>query len=114
MAAFHHFCFRASSARCRRKPGIGRRAAYYARLAQHRAAEENSRPPSSTAGGVVRNSLDEPVAGAAVTVIRIRSAAIRRSSTSWQRVTGDSGRFSVAATTKCGRRLGLEVHAPAS
>jgi hypothetical protein len=43
---------------------------YYARLARQRAAENTLGRRSSTASGVVRNSRDEPIAGATVFVIR--------------------------------------------
>jgi hypothetical protein len=86
---------------------------YYARLAQHRAAEKTPGRRSSTAAGIVRNSLDEPVAGAAVTVIRIRSVDDQTKFDELAKaVTDDSGRFSVAATTSADDDIGLEVHAP--
>jgi hypothetical protein len=85
---------------------------YYGRLARHRAAEESPGHPSPIAAGIVRNSLDEPVAGAAVTVIRVRTVDDQTKFDELAKtVTDDSGRFSVAATTSADDDIGLEVHA---
>ena len=46
---------------------------YYARLARHREAEKTLGLHSPIASGIVRNSLDEPIAGATVSVIRVRT-----------------------------------------
>jgi hypothetical protein len=86
---------------------------YYARLAQHRAAEKTPGRPSSITGGIVRNSLDEPIAGATVTVIRIRSEDDQTKFDELAKtVTDGTGRFSMAATTSPDDAIGLEIHAP--
>lgn len=69
--------------------------------------------PSSIAGGVIRNRLDEPVAGATVSVIRIRSVDGQTKFDELAKgVTDDSGRFAITATTNPEDAIGLEVHAP--
>jgi len=86
---------------------------YYARVLQHRAAEETIGRESSIAGGGVRNSLDEPVAGATVIVIRVRSVdGETKFDELGKGVTDDSGRFAIAAKTSTKDAIGLEVHAP--
>lgn len=71
--------------------------------------------PSPTAGGIVRNRLGEPVAGATVTVIRIRSVDGQTKFDELAKgVTDDSGRFAIAARTNPEDDIGLEVHAPGS
>jgi len=86
---------------------------YYARAVQHRAAEQTLGRASSIAGGIVRNSLDEPVAGATVTVIRVRTVDGKTKFDDLARgVTDDSGRFAIAAKTRAKDEIGLEVHAP--
>lgn len=86
---------------------------YYARLAEHRAAEKTIGRDSSTASGIVRNSLDEPIAGATVTVIRIRESAHETKFDELAKgTTDDSGRFAIAAKTHANDAIGLEVHAP--
>jgi hypothetical protein len=86
---------------------------YYARLDQHRAAEKTPGRPSSTAGGIVRNSLDEPIAGATVLVIRVRTGGGHTKFDALGKgVTDDSGRFAIAAKTRPKDDIGLEVRAP--
>jgi hypothetical protein len=86
---------------------------YYARAAQHRAAEKTPGRPSPTASGIVRNSLDEPVAGATVIVIRVRSVdGLTQFDEVAKGTTDDSGRFAIAAKTRAKDDIGLEVHAP--
>ena len=86
---------------------------YYARLAQHRAAEKTLGRHSSIASGIVQNSLDEPIAGATVFVIRVRTVD---GQTKFDELangtTDDSGRFAIAAKTRPNDDIGLEVHAP--
>lgn len=85
---------------------------YYARLAQHRAAENALGRRSSIASGIVRNSLDEPIAGAAVFVIRARTVDGHTKFDELAKgVTDDSGRFAIAAKTRLKDDIGLEVHA---
>src|SRR5262249_26160499 len=85
---------------------------YYARLAQHRAAEKTLGRRSSIASGIVRNSLDEPIAGARVSIIRARTAGgqtkIDELATG---VTDASGRFTIAAKGHPRDDIALEVHA---
>ncbi|HJQ37494.1 MAG TPA: carboxypeptidase-like regulatory domain-containing protein [Thermoanaerobaculia bacterium] len=86
---------------------------YYARTAEHRAAEKTPLRPSGIAGGVVRNSLDEPVAGATVIVMRVRQHGGRTKFDHLAKGTTDeSGRFAIPAKTRPKDDIGLEVHAP--
>jgi hypothetical protein len=86
---------------------------YYARLAQHRAAEMTLGRGSSIASGIVRNSLDEPVAGATVLVIRVRTVGGHTKFDELAKgTTDDSGGFAIAAKTRPKDDIGLEVHAP--
>jgi len=86
---------------------------YYARVLQHRAAEKAIGRESSIAGGIVRNSLDEPVAGATVIVIRIRTVDGQTKFDELAKgATDDSGRFAIAAETRAEDAIGLEIHAP--
>jgi hypothetical protein len=86
---------------------------YYARLAQHRAAEQTLGHSSSIASGIVRNSVDEPVAGATVLVIRVRMVDGHTKFDELAKgTTDDSGRFAIAARTRPKDDIGLEVHAP--
>jgi hypothetical protein len=86
---------------------------YYTRLAQHRAAEKTLGRESSIASGIVRNSLDEPVAGATVVVIRVRTVDRNTVFDEVAKgVTDDSGQFTIPATTTPEDAIGLEVHAP--
>ena len=85
---------------------------YYARVAQHRAAEDAPGRPSPVASGIVRNSLDEPVAGATVSVIRVRTVDGRTQFDELAKgTTDDSGRFEIPARTRAKEAIGLEVHA---
>ena len=85
---------------------------YYTRLAQHRAAEKTLGHESSIARGIVRNSLDEPVAGATVIVIRVRSVERDTKFDEIAKgVTDDSGHFAIPATTNPEDAIGLEVRA---
>ncbi len=85
---------------------------YYARLDQHRAAEKTVGHGSSIAGGIVRNSLDEPIAGATVFVIRARTVDGQTHFDELAKgVTDSSGRFAIAAETRPKDDIGLEVHA---
>jgi hypothetical protein len=85
---------------------------YYARLFQHRAAEKTLGRHSSIASGIVRNSLDEPIANATVFVIRVRTVDGRTKFDELAKVvTDDSGRFAIAAKTRPKDDIGLEVHA---
>jgi hypothetical protein len=85
---------------------------YYARLARHRAAENTLGRRSSIATGIVRNSLDEPVAGATVSVIRVRTVDGHTEFDELAKgVTDDSGRFAIAAKTRSKDDIGLEVRA---
>lgn len=87
-------------------------ALYYARLAQHRAAEKAVGRPSSIASGIVHNSLDEPIAGATVSLVRIRTV---EGQTKFDELgkgaTDGDGRFAIAATTAPEGDIGLEVRA---
>lgn len=86
---------------------------YYARLAQHRAAEKTLGHASLVASGIVRNSLDEPIAGATVVVIRVRFVGGQTKFDELAKgVTDDSGRFAIPAKTRPKDDIGLEVHAP--
>jgi hypothetical protein len=85
---------------------------YYARLFQHREAEKTPGRRSSIASGIVRNSLDEPIAGATVFVIRVRTVDNQtRFDELAKGVTDHSGRFAIAAKTRPKDDIGLEVHA---
>lgn len=85
---------------------------YYARQERHRAAEETLGRRSSIAGGVVRDSLDEPVAGATVVVIRVRRTGGQTQFDELAKgVTDGSGRFAIPAETHPEEDVGLEVHA---
>jgi hypothetical protein len=69
--------------------------------------------PSPIASGIVRNSLDEPVSGATVLVIRVRSVGGHTKFDELAKgVTDDSGRFAIAAKTRPKDDIGLEVHGP--
>lgn len=86
---------------------------YYARLARHRAAEQTLGRRSSIASGIVRSSLDEPIAGATVSVIRPRTVGGRTKFDELAKgTTDDSGRFALAAKTRPKDDIGIEVHAP--
>jgi hypothetical protein len=86
---------------------------YYARLLQHRAAEQAVVRASSIASGIVSNALDEPVAGATVIVIRVRTVDGQTKFDQLAKgVTDDFGRFAIAAKTRPEDDIGLEVHAP--
>lgn len=87
---------------------------YYARVAAQRAAENALGRASSTAAGIVRNALDEPVAGATVTVIAIRSVDGQTKFDEVAKgVTDAAGRFAIAAAKRRAKGdLGLEVRAP--
>lgn len=86
---------------------------YYARQAQHRAAEKTLGRASVIAGGVVRNSLDEPIAGATVLVIRVRYVGGQTKFDELAKgVTDESGQFSIPAKTRRKDEIGLQVHAP--
>ena len=86
---------------------------YYARLGQHREAEKTLGRPSPVASGIVRNSLDEPIAGATVVVMRVRRVDGQTKFDELAKgVTDDSGRFAIAAKTRSKDDVGLEVHAP--
>lgn len=85
---------------------------YYARLARHRAAENTLGARSSIASGIVRNSLDEPVAGATVRVIRARTVDGQTKFDELAKgATDHSGRFAFPARTRPKDDIGLEVHA---
>jgi hypothetical protein len=85
---------------------------YYARLARQRAAENTLGRRSSIASGIVLNTLDEPIAGATVSVIRVRTVAgLTKFDELAKGVTDDSGRFAIAAKTRPKDDIGLEVHA---
>jgi len=87
---------------------------YYAKLARHRAAEKAVGSPAPIASGVVRNSLDEPVAGATVIVIRSRYVNNQTKFDELAKgVTDESGRFAIAAKTRKKDPIGLEIHPPA-
>lgn len=86
---------------------------YYARVAAHRAAEKTLGRESAIASGIVRNSLDEPVAGATVLVMRVREVdGLTNFDELAKGVTDESGRFAIAAETNAEDAIGLEVHAP--
>lgn len=86
---------------------------YYARLARQRAAENAPLRGSSIASGIVRNSLDEPVAGATVLVNRVRTVDGRTKFDELAKgTTDDSGRFAIAAKTRQEDDIGIEVRAP--
>jgi hypothetical protein len=86
---------------------------YYARVDQHRAAEQTPGRSSSIAAGIVRNSLDEPIAGATVFVIRARTVHGHTKFDELAKgVTDSSGQFAIAAKTRAKDDVGLEVHAP--
>ena len=86
---------------------------YYARTLRHRAAEETLGRRSSIASGIVHNSVDEPIAGASVVVIRVRTVDGQTKFDEIAKgVTDDSGRFAVAAKTRKNEDIGLEVRAP--
>ena len=86
---------------------------YYARVAQHRAAEQTLGRSSSIAGGIVRSSLDEPIAGATVRVIRVRSVdGLTQFDELAKGVTDSAGRFAIPAKARTKEDIGLEIHAP--
>jgi hypothetical protein len=86
---------------------------YYARLERQRAAENTLGRRSPIASGIVLNVLDEPVAGATVVVIRVRTVAGHTQFDELAKgVTDDSGRFAIAAKTRPKDDIGVEVHAP--
>jgi hypothetical protein len=86
---------------------------YYARLERHRAAEKTLGNRSSIASGIVRNSLDEPIAGATVVVIRAHTVDGQTKFDELANgVTDDSGRFAIATKTRAQDDVGIEVHAP--
>ncbi|HEX6096591.1 MAG TPA: carboxypeptidase-like regulatory domain-containing protein [Thermoanaerobaculia bacterium] len=76
-------------------------------------AHAGDRRPASIASGIVRNGLDEPVAGATVLVIRVRTVDGRTQFDELaQGVTDSSGRFAIPAETGPNDAIGLEVRAP--
>ena len=86
---------------------------YYARVAEHRAAEKTLGRESAIASGIVRNSLDEPVAGATVVVIRVREVGgLTNFDELAKGLTDESGRFAIPAETSAKDAIGLEIHAP--
>jgi hypothetical protein len=85
---------------------------YYARVAEHRAAEKTLGRESAIASGIVRNSLDEPVAGAMVVVIRVREVdGLTNFDELAKGLTDESGRFAIPAETSANDAIGLEIHA---
>ncbi len=86
---------------------------YYARLDQHRVEENALGRSSSNAGGIVRNNLDEPIAGATVLVIRARTVAGHTKFDELAKgVTDSFGQFAIVVKTRAKDDVGLEVRAP--